>query len=296
MAMTDLEKFTFDLAGFFVRPAILTADEIAAIKEQVYKITHEPESLPPSERQVPGGASSVLLGHPKIHDVLSEVIDPVPWLGEPMVRLDSAFCTWREPGHQNSQPLHQGGPMQTDRLFGYHVQNGRINAGMTRVVVELTDVENGDDATMFIPGSHKANFPMHPDHMSMEEGKTSPFLTSYECPAGSAIFFTENLCHTGGTWKGKHERVTVLYAYTHQSVWYTKPKIAPEVIEGLPREKQAFFRAPWLVDFKGQHDRAVNTTERFLETGEEPVDMHQLRDTKAAAGADAKAKELELAE
>ena len=35
MGMTDEEKFRFDLTGYLLREAILSADEIAAIKEQV---------------------------------------------------------------------------------------------------------------------------------------------------------------------------------------------------------------------------------------------------------------------
>ena len=93
MAMTDEERFRFDLAGFLVRTAILTADEVAGTVDQI-------------DRKEDGGAH-------------------------------------------------------------------------------------------FIVGSHKANFPMHPDHMSLEMGKRSQFLMSYDCPAGSAIFFTENLCHAG---------------------------------------------------------------------------------------------------
>ena len=78
---------------------------------------------------------------------------------------------------------------------------------MVRVVFELTDISKNDGATHFIAGSHKSNFPMHPDHMSLEDGKRSPFLMNYECPAGSAIFFTENLCHAGPVWQRNTPRV-----------------------------------------------------------------------------------------
>ena len=46
MAMTDSERFHFDLAGFVVRPAILAPDEVAAIVDQIDRIKHDPESLP----------------------------------------------------------------------------------------------------------------------------------------------------------------------------------------------------------------------------------------------------------
>ena len=44
MAMTEEERFRFDLAGFLVRPAILTPDEVAAIVDQADRIRHNPES------------------------------------------------------------------------------------------------------------------------------------------------------------------------------------------------------------------------------------------------------------
>ena len=39
-------EIRFDLSGFLVRPAILTADEVKEIREQIYLIKHDPESLP----------------------------------------------------------------------------------------------------------------------------------------------------------------------------------------------------------------------------------------------------------
>ena len=45
MSLTDEERFRFDLTGFLVRPAILTADEVKDIREQIYLIKHNPESF-----------------------------------------------------------------------------------------------------------------------------------------------------------------------------------------------------------------------------------------------------------
>ena len=64
MAMTEEERFRFDLTGFLVRPAILKPDEVAAIVDQIDRIKHDPESLPPEHRDVPGGPASILIDHP----------------------------------------------------------------------------------------------------------------------------------------------------------------------------------------------------------------------------------------
>ena len=54
MAMTEEERFRFDLTGFLVRPAILEPVEVAAIVDQIDRIKHDPKSLPPEHRDVPG--------------------------------------------------------------------------------------------------------------------------------------------------------------------------------------------------------------------------------------------------
>ena len=91
MGLTDEERFRFDLTGFMVRPAILSKDEVAAIVDQIDRIKHNPESLPPEHRAVPGGPASVLIDHPKVIDVLHEIIGPE-------IRLEAAGCVWRKKG------------------------------------------------------------------------------------------------------------------------------------------------------------------------------------------------------
>ena len=47
MAMTEEERFRFDLTGFLLRPAILNSDQIGNIIDQIDRIKHNPDSLSP---------------------------------------------------------------------------------------------------------------------------------------------------------------------------------------------------------------------------------------------------------
>ena len=205
--MTAEEIFRFDLTGFLVRESVLTNEEVGAIRDQILRIRDDPQSLPEAERAVPSGPSAILVDHPKVVEVLNEIIGPE-------VRLENSYAIWREKDERHGG-LHGGGDRQLDPIFGYRSNSGKIYAGMVRVVFELTDIGEHDGATHFIPGSHKLSMPVHPDHLSLEPGHESPFLSSYSCPAGSVVFFTENLCHAGPPWKRDDPRVAVLHAYSH---------------------------------------------------------------------------------
>ena len=53
MAITEEQRFRFDLAGFLVRPAILSKTEVEEISDQIDRVKHKPESLPPEHRGPP---------------------------------------------------------------------------------------------------------------------------------------------------------------------------------------------------------------------------------------------------
>ena len=98
MGLTEEERFRFDLTGFLVRPAILTPDEVAAIVDQADRIRHNPESLPPEQRAIPGGAASLLIDHPRVIEVLHEIIGARCPVGG--LRIDLAVeggVAWRTP-------------------------------------------------------------------------------------------------------------------------------------------------------------------------------------------------------
>ena len=91
----------------------------------------------------------------------------------------------------------------------------------------------------------------------------------YECPAGSAIFFTENLCHAGPDWTRETTRIAILHAYSHLATHWHRLRTPPEVLASLPREKQAYFREPWIADFRTK-PATINNVEHFLQS-EDPM-------------------------
>ena len=91
MGLSESERFQFDLAGFLVRPAILTENQVADIRQQIERIKRDPQSLPPEHYAIPGGPASLLIDHPKVIDVLHDVIDP-------NIRLEACGAMWHHKG------------------------------------------------------------------------------------------------------------------------------------------------------------------------------------------------------
>lgn len=265
--MTDEQKFLFDLNGFLIVEGVLPKDQCERIKEQIYLITHDPQKLPPQARTVPGGELAALIDHPVVEDILHEIIGP-------RLRLESGFVIWREKGQRHSQDLHQGGPIP-DPLFHYHVINGVIRSALTRVVFELNDVNTEDGGTCFLPGSHKANFPIHPNHKLLELDKQSPFLYRPSYPAGSIIFFSENTAHGGPPWQNPHQpRVSAFYAYNHIGMQFHRPYVTSEVMEFLTDHQRSYFRDVWVHDFrKGIGNTGADPEEFFNPIWSDPRKM-----------------------
>jgi len=90
-----------------------------------------------------------------------------------------------------------------------------------------------------LTGSHKAAF----DRPLSTDDENSPIWDSYECPAGSVLFFTEALTHAGAVWKSTdRERCAIFNCYnTIGSKWHAWGP--PEaVLEAMPAKRQSLFR------------------------------------------------------
>ncbi len=236
--MSQEQKFLFDLKGYVVIPDVFNDDEVKAMKEQVYKIVHEPESLPPEERTVPGGASEIILSNKVVKGSLKELIGPD-------FRLDNQYAIWRKHGGNNIRP-HNGGPMRSAHL-NYHFTGGQIYSALTRVVVELNPVKRGDGGTVFLAGSHKANFDIPESLKEFREDNYESYFESYEASPGSIVIFSENTCHAGPVWKNPDQpRVSIFLCFSEIGTMFHRFHfVTPEVIAGLGPEARWYFRDNW---------------------------------------------------
>ena len=235
--MIQHDRVVFDLKGYIVKPAVLNPDEVKVIKEFVLRQKNNPESLPLYERYLPGGAFARLIDHPAVMDVLLDVIDPDP----AKIRLENVFLSYRQLGDGEWKP-HAGG-RTTNPNYAYNFHDGRIYAGMTRVVWELDEVIEGKGGTCFIPGSHKANYNIRTNPVASIDARNSGLWESYSCPPGSLVIFSEAVRHSGDFWQNaQNPRIAIFCAYNHINVRHHKPTTPPEVIEKLSAKHQRFFR------------------------------------------------------
>ena len=243
--MTDAQKYFFDVKGFVALPGLLTEEELGLIREHQMKFLYERDSLPPDECDNHGGPSQILLDHPAVVGVLNEVLSHQALASEDCYgfRYDHTYTSHRSAGHDNFSP-HGGGGYFNFRGNShiYQMQQGKVHSGLTRVVWELNEVAAGDGGTLFLPGSHKAAFP-RPEQWSHRD---SPLWESYTCPAGSAVIFTEGLCHSGTTWTNEErDRLCLFTCYDTVNSKWGKGCPAAEVVASFPEKRRTLFRGVW---------------------------------------------------
>lgn len=234
--MSIHDRVVFDLKGYIVIPAVLSKDEVEVIKEFVLRQKNDPQSLPPHQRRLPGGPFAQLIDRPEVMNVLLNVIDPDP----EKIRLENVFLSYREMGEGEWKP-HAGG-RTTNPNYAYNFHDGRIYAGMTRVVWELTEVLEDRGGTCFIPGSHKANYNIRTNPIASIDKRDSGLWSSYSCPPGSLVIFSEAVRHSGDFWRNPNSpRIAIFCAYNHINVRHHKPDIDPVILENLAPRHQRFF-------------------------------------------------------
>lgn len=241
--MTDEQKFVFDLKGWLLFPGVLSDDEIKDVKEHAFALRDKRDSLDPVDRYSLAGPAQILLDHPAILGVLRDILGRDRHEGCYGFRCENSFLMVRSAGQDGLEP-HGGGYYAGVHRYQCHA--GQIYSGLTRVVWELNPVIAGEGGTLILSGTHKQNFPIPKEHLA----KSSPLYETYSCPPGSAIVFTESLCHAGPMWKTEsHPRVAIFNCYSNADAQYHKLNLPREVIEAMPPKRRTLFRGVWHHDF-----------------------------------------------
>ncbi len=121
----------------------------------------------------------------------------------------------------------------------YHPRDNEIINGFTVVAWNLSPTGPEYGGFCCIPGSHKSSFRL--PQKIYDAPEKAPCVVIPSAPAGSAILFTEALTHGTTTWKGKHERRSLLYKYCVSHIAWTSKRVQPPTnVELTPRQKILF--------------------------------------------------------
>jgi len=262
--VTEREKYFFDLNGYLLLKGALSPDEVSRINGAI-------DDLLPIQ---PGEWKGYVHGHTygdeeglnlqQIYEggePFEELIDHPSWIekvkyfvgGEgtfdynagPLF-IDECFASIRGPGQAIG--LHSGGHEGTKRTqFRYY--NGRFHCGQINILMALTDIHEGDGATMVIPGSHKANFP-HPDFDKHKMNGEEPSVDNVEgaieihMDAGDAILFVDAISHGSAKRVNEGKRRIIVYRYG-PSWGNTRHGYVPsqELVDRLPPERGRIVRS-----------------------------------------------------
>lgn len=257
--MNAFQKFLFDVKGWVVLPAVVGAAEVERIKSHLAALRESPESLPEHQRSTFAGPCGDLLDHPVLVEALRDLIGPdlgpnhVPTvdIDQPAesaayaFRCDNSFLAVRHADKHVNRDAHNGGPTMGP-THNYQWVAGRMFSPSVRVVWELNPVRMNGGGTVFFSGTHKANFPMPPVAEIDDR-----YFESYECPAGSLVLFSENVCHGSATWRDEtHPRMAIFNHYTHYTMRF-HPDVPPAaLIDTMPPLRRTLFRDVWTYRFE----------------------------------------------
>lgn len=239
---TQEQKYVFDKQGWLLVPGVLSGDELKEMQDFCHRLRHDPESIPAHERSPLGGPMQKLSDHPNVVGFLNEFLAHPALSSQECYgfRMESCHMFYRTVGDGNFGP-HNGNGML--RFPGdshlYRCIPGKAYSGLTRIVWELNPVKYRQGGTLFITGSHKAVYTA-PDSIQSPD---SPIWDTYQCPAGSLLFFTEACTHSTHKWTNEeNNRIAIFSCYnTVNSKWHDwNPH--PKLLEEMPPKRQTLFR------------------------------------------------------
>lgn len=246
--LTPAQQYAFDTHGWFLVPEVFTGSELKEMRDFAARLHHEPESIPEHERSTLGGPLQSLVDHPLVVSLLNE------FTAHPAVTsrecygfsLESTNLFYRTTGMGNFGPHNGNGLLRfPGDVHYYNAFPGKGHSPHTRVVWELSEVKKGQGGTLLVTGSHKAVYTAPMDIQNPE----SDIWSTYGCPGGSLLFFTEALTHSATTWTNtENDRIAIFNLYSPVDSGFAKDyRPHPELLKTMPPLRRTLFRERYVV-------------------------------------------------
>ena len=247
--LTSEQRYEFDTHGWFLIPEVFTGAELEEMRDFGYRLHHDPESIPETERSTLGGPFQKLIDHPLVVSLLNEFTahPSVTSLDCYGYTVESTNLFYRTPGMGGFGPHNGNGLLRfPGDAHYYNAFPGKGYSPHTRIVWELNEVKKGQGGTLLVTGSHKSVYTAPPEIQNPD----SDIWSTYGCPPGSLLFFTEALTHSASPWKNTdNDRIAIFNLYSPVDSGYARVyKPNPKLLEAMPLMRQTLFRNRYVVD------------------------------------------------
>lgn len=223
--LSAAQRLHLDVYGFVLLEKVLAADEIARMKDALYRLRAEPD---PTSCGVYLNQNTdhffhvgnlvefdpALLeyaAHPKLIPLVEEFVG-----GRVRIEETEAIINRRDPNSpsltasKRVEPLgfHTG----TQHGWGTYDQDHHFHCLFVKTLAYLTDVGPDDGGTAVIPGSHRLSLPVQDIIAAAAEDER--LVHQVEANAGSVLLFAESLVHSSTAIRSERERVVLISGYT----------------------------------------------------------------------------------
>lgn len=224
---SELDDFLFDLNGYLVLKNAVDSDLVNRLNDAIDNLPDVKygEWIGHSQRRDYTKDTGLEMHQAiELGEPFEELIDHPSWIryvhrycGEAGSYVDGLFIdesilsVRKSGGHH---PVHSGG-FQGALRGAFHYSNGVFRCGQCNIILALTDVHEGDGATMVVPGSHKSNFP-HPlagDYAKGDRMDALPGAIPLYLDKGDALLFCDGVMHGGSSRTNPGERRVTIYRY-----------------------------------------------------------------------------------
>ena len=235
-ALSDEERYLFDVNGYLVRRGVLGPSDIERIHREIDALgLSDPGPDINSQRfnglLDAGGLLRDLVDHDAVIDIVRELC------GE-MVRLDHAYGITMSP-NTSGLGLHGGGA-PFDAAQYYAVDGDGIHTGLVAAQWAVSPHPIGHGGFCCIPGSHKAHF-NRPTSIGLEHA----IVVHVALEPGDLVVFTEALTHGTIRWSAPFNRRSLLYKYSPgSSSWDRRPACSPETLPLLTDRQRRLCQPP----------------------------------------------------
>jgi len=284
-AMTDDERYLFDLNGFLILRGVFSSEEVDRANEAIDKhVADIRERTDPKLRntraKTPLAGDGVsgrkdlggMLGWEKPYcDPFREMLSNprlVPYYNGLVgvgYRLDHHPLVIVQDKGSEGFCMHGGTIDCSSGRFNQHLAyncvNGVITSSLLGASLQLSDHNEGDGGFMIVRGSHKSNFAM-PEGMIHGEQYTEHIYQPVT-KKGDVVLFSEGTVHGAMAWKGEHQRRIALFRFAPPTMAYGRSyQPWPEsYYKGASEEQSAVLEPP----YSTRLDRPVLNSEGEIE-------------------------------